>query len=368
MSRASPPPLRVAVVGAGAVARLRHLPAFCLAQQQGLARLVAVCDPVERAALAVAEEFAVPNCCFDYREVVARDDIDVVSVATPNAYHEEIAIAALEAGQHVMCEKPLALTYAGARRMAESARRLGRQTSVNFRYRWIPSARFLAELVRSGEIGDVYHIYLNYFNSALQDPNTPIRWRQQRAESGSGILGDLGSHMIDLAHLLVGPVRRVSAHLTTFTRERPVVGGGRAPVDVDDAATCVVEFASGATGVINASGCALGRANHQRVELYGTRGAAIYEIEKWDRGGDALQVCFSASQGRLAGFAPAAVPPEHTASTPLHPFLDFLRAIAAGRDPAVTFEDGARAQEVIEAAEQSARGGGSVNLPLLSAG
>ncbi|HEY3110597.1 MAG TPA: Gfo/Idh/MocA family oxidoreductase [Chloroflexota bacterium] len=357
-------PLRVAVIGTGGIARLRHIPAFKRAAGLGLAELVALCDAVGASAEAAARDFGVASWATDYREVVARPDVDVVSVATPNVYHEEISIAALQAGKHVMCEKPLAMDYPGAVRMAEVARRSGRRTAVNFRYRWVPAARFLFDLVRAGEIGAVYHVYMNYLNGGRANPETPIRWRLSRAQAGSGVLGDLGSHMVDFAHVLAGPVRRVSAHLRTFTTERPVEGGGRAPVDVDDACTMVLEFASGAQGVINSSGCALGRGNHQRVELYGTGGAAIYEIERWDRGGDRLRVCLGPGQARLGAFAEVPVPPEHADSNPLDPFVDFVRAIREGRDGWVTFEDAVRVQEVLEAAERSAREGRWVDLPL----
>jgi len=248
--------------------------------------------------------------------------------------------------------------------MAEAARRSGRRTAVNFRYRWVPAAKMLFDLVRAGEVGSIYHIYMNYLNGARANPEAPMRWRLSRAQAGSGVLGDLGSHMIDFAHVLAGPVRRVSAQLRTFTTERPLEGGGRAAVDVDDACTLILEFASGAQGVINASGAALGRGNHQRVELYGTRGAAIYEIERWDRGGDRLQVCLGPGQARLTAFAEVPVPIEHAGSSPLDPFVDFARAIQEGREAAVTFEDALRVQEVLEAAERSAREGRWVELPL----
>lgn len=357
-------PLRGAVIGSGGIARLRHIPSFEVASRLGLAELIVVCDAVRESALDAQRQFGVPESCFDYREVIARDDIDLVTVATPNAYHEAISIAALDAGKHVMCEKPLAMSYAGALRMGEVARRSGKKTSVNFRYRWVPSARYLHEMVEAGELGDIYQIFLNFFNASVQDPDRPMRWRQNKAESGSGELGDLGSHMIDFAHWLVGPTRRVSARLTTFTRERPLEGGGRAAVEVDDAATCLVDYASGATGVINASGVALGRGNHQRVEIYGTKGSAIYEIERWDRGGDHLLVCFGDAQSRHAQFARANVPPAHAQSNPLDPFIDFYRAIHDDRDAPVTFEDAIRAQEVIEAAERSAAAGAWVDLPI----
>lgn len=364
MSARAPRPLRVAVIGAGGIARLRHIPGFKRAEALGLAEVVAVADAIEASARSAADDLGVASWATDYRELVARPDVDVVSVATPNVSHEEISIAALEAGKHVMCEKPLAMNYAGAVRMAEVARQRGRRTAVNFRYRWVPAARFLFDVIKQGEIGDVYHVYMNYLNGARANPDAPIRWRHTRAVAGSGVLGDLASHMIDFAHVVAGPIRRVNAQLRTFTTERPTEGGQRAAVDVDDACTLVVEFASGAQGVISASGCALGRGNHQRVELYGTKGAAIYEIERWDRGGDHLRLCLGPGHARHTAFADVPVPPEHAGSNPLDPFVDFVRAIHEGRDAWVTFDDAVRAQEVLEAAERSHREGRWVDLPL----
>jgi predicted dehydrogenase len=357
--------LRGAVIGAGGVARLRHIPAFEEAARLGLAELVAICDPVEAALHAAGDECGVADLSLDYRDVLARDDIDVVTIATPNSWHEPIAIAALEAGKHVMCEKPLALSLAEARRMTAAARASGRVTAVNHRYRWIPAARYLNELVASGEAGEIRQIFLNYFNASVADPSTPLQWRQTRAEGG-GLLGDLGSHLIDLSLWLLGPIARVRCDRWTFTPERPTAGGGVAAVDVDDAATCQLEFASGAVGVMHVSGIAWGRTNHQRIELYGTKGSIVYEIDApADRGGDRLHVCFGAAQHRTAGTAEALTLPRH-AATPLDPILDFFRAVRDGRPAAVTFEDAVRVQAVLEAAEQSAATGGMWVTPEVS--
>jgi predicted dehydrogenase len=356
------------VIGTGIVARLRHIPAFQEAARRGLAELVAICDPVATALDDAGDEAGIEARYTDYREVLARDDIDVVTIATPNSLHEPIAVAALAAGKHVLCEKPLALSLAGARRMAAAARDAGRATAVNYRYRWIPSARYLKELLESGEVGEVRQVFMNYFNAQVLDPSAPIRWRQTRAEGG-GVLADIGSHLIDLALWLLGPIRRVRCDLWTFTRERPSggYGTGMATVDVDDAATCHLEFASGAVGVLNASGLCLGRTNHQRIEVYGTLGGVVYEIDRpRDAGGDRLQVCFGAAQHRTASMAPARTLPRHEA-TPLDPFLDFFLAIHDGREAGVTFDDAVRVQEVLDAAERSAAGGGDwVDLPTRS--
>jgi predicted dehydrogenase len=204
---------------------------------------------------------------------------------------------------------------------------------------------------------------MNYFNAGVQDPDRPIRWRQTRAEGG-GQFADIGSHMIDLALWLVGPISRLYLQRRTFTPERPTDDGGRMAVDVDDAATCLLEFASGATGVINVSGMALGRVNHQRVELYGSKAGVVYEIDRTgDIGGDALQLCFGPAQHRAVGMATARTLPHH-AGTPISCFLDFLRAIHDERDPPVTFADAVRVQEVLEAGERSAQRGAWVDLPL----
>ncbi len=353
--------LRGAVIGAGGIiARLRHIPAFQLAAESGLAEIVAICDPVATALDAAGEQVGIPTAARyrDYEAVLARDDVDLITIATPNSSHEPIAIAALQAGKHVSCEKPLALSLAGAQRMAAAGEAAGRVTAVNYRYRWIPAARYLKELVESGDVGAVRQIFLNYFNASVVDPSSPLQWRQTRAEGG-GVLGDIGSHLIDLSLWLLGPIARVRCDLRTFTRERPTASDEIALVDVDDAATCQLEFVSGAVAVLNASGVCLGRGNHQRIEVYGTKGGVVYEIDQpADAGGDRLHVCFGAAQHRTAGMAPALTWPRHQ-GTPLDPFLDFFRAVRDGRPAAVTFDDAVRVQAVLEAAQHSVAADGA---------
>lgn len=355
--------VRGAVIGTGVVARLRHIPAFQEAARRGTAELVALCDPVEAALNAAGDDAGIASRYLDYRDVLARDDIDVVTIATPNSLHEPIAIAALQAGKHVMCEKPLALSLDGARRMAAAAHDSGLVHAVNYRYRWVPAARHLKEMADAGDLGEIRQIFLNYFNAAVLDPSAPIQWRQTRAEGG-GIFADIGSHLIDMSLWLLGPIRRVRCDLWTFTRERPDGAGGMAAVDVDDAATCQFAFASGAVGVLNASGLCLGRLNHQHIEVYGTAGGVVYEIARpGDLGGDVLHACFGDAQHRLVGMAPARAFPWH-AGTPLDAFLDCFQAIHDRRPAAATFDDAVRVQAVLDAAQRSAAEGGAwVELP-----
>lgn len=355
-------PIRVGVIGAGGIARLRHLPAYQACSEAGTAEIVAVCDPLEENARRAAEEFHVPNVFADYHQVLALDGLDAVSICTPNSSHEPISLAALDRRVHVMCEKPLAMDYPGSRRMYETARRAERKTAVNFRYRWIPAAGFVRDLIGSGELGSIYHVYLNYFNGGLHDPTTPMRWRQQRSEAGSGALGDLASHLIDLARYWIGEIEDVTGNLRTFVTERPLVGGGIGAVDVDDAASFFARFRNGAQGSFNSSRCAVGRGNYQRAEIYGTKGAIVYEIEKGDAGGDHIQLY--AESNPSAGYREVSVPEPYLANNPLRPMIDFVAAIRDNQEPTPNFYDGMVCQEVLDAVEISAREHRPVRLPL----
>src|SRR5579883_3191972 len=324
--------LRVAVIGAGGIASLRHLPAYKQCENAGTAELVAVCDPLAENTQRAQETFAIPHVFADYPELFKLPGLDAVSICTPNVSHEPISLAALEAGLHVMCEKPLAMSLAGARRMYEAAKQAECRTAVNFRYRWIPAAGFVHDILQSGELGEIYQVYFNYFNGSLHDPATPIRWRQVRAESGTGVLGDLASHLIDLGRYWIGEISSVNARLRTIIRKRPLIGGGTGEVDTDDSCSFFATFSNGAEAVFNASRFATGRGNHQRAEIYGSKGALIYEIEKHDRGGDQIQLCLGSGQARYNAFATVPVPPEYLSCNPFRPMIDFVDAIHANRE------------------------------------
>ena len=359
-----PGKVRVGVIGTGGVAFVRHFPAFAAAVREGKAELVAVADPVEAGRNRAAAEYGIPHSFADYRDLLRLPELDAVSICTPNVYHEPITLAAIEAGKHVMCEKPLAMTYAGAVRMHEAARKAGLMTGVNFRYRYIPAAMFVRDLIKAGELGEIYHVYVNYFGGGLGDPSAPLRWRMVKAQTGTGALGDYGSHLVDLCRYWVGELDAVCGHFRTFISERPASSGGVGQVDVDDSASFFARFACGAEGAFHTTRYAFGRGNHQRAEIYGSKGAVIYEIEKWDVGGDKLQICLGAGQARYNGFAPVAVPPEYLAGTPLRPMTDFVDSILSGKELAPTFYDGLRAQEVLDAVELSDREAAWIKLPL----
>jgi predicted dehydrogenase len=354
----------IGVIGVGGVAVVRHLPAYAEARAAGAAEIVAVCDADAARARAVAAEWGAPRVCATEADLLALPAVRAVSICTPNALHHPQTLAALAAGKHVMCEKPLALTLDEARQMAAAAAAAGVVTGVNFRYRWIPAARFVTDLVAAGALGRLYHGVFHYFNSWLADPNAPAAWRTMRAQTGSGVLGDLGSHLIDLAATWLGEAVRVRGDLTTFTTERPARGGGRVEVDVDDAAGFTIDYANGAVGQFLATRCAPGRTNYQRVELYGSEGAVVYEFDKWDRGGEVVQVCLGRGQSRFGGFSAVQVSPEHLLGTPAGPILEFVEAVNAGRPAVPSFADGLRCQEIMAAVERSSADGRTVALPL----
>lgn len=356
--------VRMGVIGVGGIAVLRHLPAYAELRTRGEVEIVAVCDADRGRARAAAAQWGAPVVCADEHELLARPDIDAVSICTPNALHHPQTLAALAAGKHVLCEKPLALTLAEARELAQAAAASRLVTSVNFRYRWIPAARFVTDLVGEGTLGRIYHGIFHYLQGPLADPTRPMGWRTQRAQAGSGALGDLGSHVIDLASQWLGEARRVQGSLTTFVPERPGPDGLPAPVDVDDAANFTIEYGDGVLGHFLATRMAAGHANYQRVELYGSNGAVAYEFGKWDRGGDRVSVALGDTQARFGGFGPGLLSPEHLAGRPDGAILEFVAAIREGRAATPTFADGLRAQEIMAAVELSAAEGRMIELPL----
>ncbi|MCC6629775.1 MAG: Gfo/Idh/MocA family oxidoreductase [Chloroflexi bacterium] len=354
----------IGVIGAGAVAMMRHLPAFAEARAAGTATIAAIYDLDPDRARQAAAAFEIPAVCESIDALLALPAVTAVSVCTPNVAHHAHAMAALRVGKHVLCEKPLALTLAEAREMTVAAAAAGVITGINFRYRWIPAARFVTDLVASGALGRIYHGVFHYFNGSMADPATPAAWRAQRAQAGTGVLGDLGSHLIDLAASWLGEATAAGGELLTFTAERPDGDGGRIPIDTDDAAAFTVHYAGGAVGHFVASRSVMGRGNFQRIELYGSGGGVTYEFDKWDRGGDLVRVCLGGAQARNGGYATVQVSPDHLLGTPAGPLLEWVTAVREGRPAAPSFADGLRCQEIMAAIETSAAEGRMVTLPL----
>jgi predicted dehydrogenase len=345
--------------------------------------LTAVAGRSPEAVSAAAERLGFASTETDWRRLVERDDVNLVDICTPGDSHAEIAIAALQAGKHVLCEKPLANTVEEAGQMATAARAAAERgvwAMCGFTYRRTPALAFARRLVEAGRIGLVRQVRAQYLQDWLHDPDAPMTWRLDKSMSGSGALGDLGAHLVDTAQWLTGQgITGVSAILETFVKSRPVSGersglGGhgdsaadapRGDVTVDDAALFTARFAGGAAGVFEATRFALGRKNALRIEINGTDGSLAFDFEE----NNLLQFFDGTEPVEEQGFRRILVTePEHpylSAWWPpghglgyehafTHQAMDLLTAIAENRQPEPSFDDGLRVQRVLGAVEDSA--------------
>ena len=320
----------------------------------------------------------------DWRRLVERDDIDLVDICTPGDTHAEIAIAALEAGKHVLCEKPLANSVGEAELMADAAAAAaerGVRAMCGFSYRRTPALALAKRLVDAGALGTIRHVRAQYLQDWLSDEDAPLTWRLDRTRSGSGALGDIGAHIIDAAQWVAGErIDGVSGLLETFVPERPVAGdpvglggrgrsGGRGHVTVDDAAVFTARFSGGAIGVFEATRFALGRKNALRLELNGSRGSIAFDFEDMN-----VLMVYEAAEEPDAGFRRILVTePEHPylarwwpaghglgyehAFT--HQVVDLVDAIARDVQPEPSFAEALQVQQVLQAVENSAAADGS---------
>ncbi|SIN13519.1 Predicted dehydrogenase [Micromonospora cremea] len=329
----------------------------------------------------------------DWRDLISRDDIDVVDVCTPGDSHAEIALAALAAGKHVLCEKPLANTVAEARAMtaaADTARAAGVRSMCGFNYRRVPAVTMMRQLVADGRLGVIRHVRATYLQDWIVDPQFPLVWRLQKDRAGSGALGDIGAHIIDLTQFVTGQrITGVSAVTETFVKERPLPAGssglaasvdgsgsvdGNAPatgpVTVDDAAVFVARLDGGALATYEASRFATGRKNALRVEINGSLGSVVFDLERlnelefYDATRPSVEQGFSrilVTEGEHP-YMSAWWPPGHIIGYEhsfTHQMRDFIEAVATGADPAPSFADALQVQLVLDAVTRSAEIGSS---------
>jgi predicted dehydrogenase len=352
--------LGIGVIGVGGMAMYFHLPAV---ERTGRAYVAAVCDVNQEALERAARRFGVPETYTRYEDLVASPRVAAVLIATSNDQHAPVALAALKAGKHVLCEKPLALSVAEAREMQRAAAESGLVTGVNFSYRQDPAVRFVADLLARGEIGRPTFLTVQYLQGNLADPQVPLTWRRQARYAGMGIAGDLGSHLVDLCRYWIGEITAVTAHTRTFVTERPDGHGGLGTVDVDDAVSFSCDFASGAMGVLTSTAFATGRRNDQRAEIYGPEGALVYE----NTDQEAITALFGQAAARHGLFGRLPVP-EHYRKTRSDHVASFVAAILEGHAMEPSFLDGLRCQQVLDAVRDSAREGRRVTVAAPSAG
>jgi predicted dehydrogenase len=341
--------------------------------------MTALCGRDAAAAHAAAERMGWSSVETDWKDLVKRDDVHLVDICTPGDTHAEIAIAALEAGKHVLCEKPLANTVAEAESMVEAAvaaEQRGVRSMVGFNYRLVPAIALARKLVADGRLGTIRHVRAQYLQDWIVDPSFPLVWRLQKDKAGSGALGDIGAHIIDLAQHVVGSaITGVSGLTETFVKERPLPeassglsasgSGGTGAVTVDDAALFLARFQSGALGSFEATRFASGRKNAIRLEINGSDGSVAFDFESMNE----LQFHDHNEDTETAGFrrilvtepthpyAQAWWPPGHGLGyehTFIHEVVDLVSAIGEGRSPAPSFADGLQVQQVLAAVERSA--------------
>jgi predicted dehydrogenase len=323
---------------------------------------------------AAAEQMGWEEAVTDWREVIGRPDVDIVDICTPGDTHAEIAIAALRAGKHVICEKPLANTVAEAEAMVQAAASATGKSMVAFNYRRVPAVALARDLVAQGRIGEIRHVRAQYLQDWIVDPEFPLVWRLQKDKAGSGALGDIGAHIIDAAEFVSGQlITGVSAMTETFIKERPLSegssglaaagGSGRGIVTVDDAALFTARLSGGAVGSFEATRFATGRKNAMRIELNGSLGSLAFDFESmnelwFSEGGRGFERILVTEPDHP--YVGAWWPPGHGLGyehTFTHEIRDFLEAIGQGTDPTPSFADGLRVQRVLAAVEQSAADG-----------
>lgn len=316
-----------------------------------------------------AERYGWQEASTDWKAVMRRGDIDVVDIATPGNLHCEMALEAARRGKHIVCEKPLANTLSEARRMLKAVEKAGVRHFLMHNYRRVPAVALAKRMIEDGRIGEIRHFRARYLQDWALDPKLHLVWRFDKRSSGSGALGDLGAHIIDLARYLCGEITELSAALETFIKQRPVAPKARkkAAVTVDDAVAMCVRFDNGALGTLEASRFAPGRKNHNTFEINGSKGSLEFDLEKLNilrfydladapdaRGFHEIIACTRGEHpyadawwfdGHILGY-------EHTFT---HSVYDFLKAFEQNKQTHADFVDGVRNQAVLDAAEKAAK-------------
>ena len=323
-----------------------------------------VCGRNEDAVKSAADEFGWEEYSTSWEDVVARKDIDVIDVCTPGDSHLPIAIAAAEAKKVVFCEKPLANTLAEAEQMLDAVESNGVIHMICHNYRRVPAVALASQLIQAGQIGTIHHYRGTYLQDWIVSPDFPRVWRLERSKAGSGALGDIASHSIDLARYLVGEITEVAGLLKTFIDQRPLEAGSSTmgPVDVDDAALALVKFENGAIGSIEGTRFATGRKNYNRFEINGSKGSIVFDLERMNElelyiedgsnSGFRRILATSADHPYMSGWWPPGhiIGYEHTFT---HTVLDLLKAVDAQTVPSPSFVDGVTNQRVMNAIERA---------------
>lgn len=373
--------LGIALIGYGGIGRVHALAYRALPFHYGLpadtVKIIGVATTRPESAQKAAQEIGCELWTTDYHELLARPDVDVVDICTPNHLHEEIIIAAAAAGKHIYCEKPLAMNVAEGRRIVAAVQQAGVKTQMTFNLRFFPAVLRARQLIESGFLGQIFSFRGRYYRSSYISPDKPLSWRLRKEVSGGGALFDLGSHILDLLYYLLGEYASVQATVDTLIKQRPIAAGSieTAAVDVDDIALMHVRMANGTLGLVETSRMGTGFTNDGPVEIFGEKGAIRFNTANpaWLEVYDVRDA--ESPLGGMRGFRkvetggryPGAKSPDWTMApgferSHVECQYQFLKAISEDQPTAPSFADGLHIQEVMEAALRSSAEGRWVQL------
>jgi predicted dehydrogenase len=378
-------PLGVGIAGFGWMGRvhtqayarvLHHFPQLTVAPQ-----LVAVADEVPGRAEEAAEQFGFTTPTRDWHEVAADPAVAAVSIAAPNFLHREIGVAMAKAGKHLWIEKPVGLTADDARAVADAVKEAGVMGAVGFNYRNAPAVAAAKEMIDGGELGTVTHVRFRLFSDYAAHPDGALSWRFERERGGSGVLGDLAAHGVDLARYLLGEIDTLVADTAIFLSERArptgataghtrASGGERGPVENEDYVTSLLRFASGARGVLEASRVSVGEQNNYGFEIHGTTGAVFWDFRRMNELGVSLGTAYQdqsvstvfvgPAHGFYGAFQPGAATSMGYDDLKVIEAYQFLRSIADGTPHGATLDDAVASATALDAMARSAATGGWV--------
>lgn len=376
--------LNVGLIGAGFMGKAHSLAYMAMPMFFWPAPAIPVrktiVDVSDSIAAEAAQRFGFEKSTSDWRSVVEDPEIDIIDIATPNHLHAEIAIAAAAAGKHIISEKPLARSGEEAKTMYDAVKNAGIVHMVAFNYRRTPAVALAKKYIDEGAIGDILNFRGTYLQDWSADPDGPLSWRFQKSIAGSGSLGDIGTHVVDMARFLCGEITQVNTQLKTWVKTRPLQAGGvdklgastkdstapRGEVDVDDEVLSLLEFQNGAIGSLEATRNAHGRNNFLTFEIHGTLGSIYFNYERRDE----LQVAFASDQADRKGFRTVYTGPAHPYGEGLWPIpalgigygetkiietYDFVKAIMKGEEVSPNFKDGYQINLIADAMAASSQ-------------
>jgi len=341
--------------------------------------LVAICGRNEELVREAAKRYGYKRYYTEWEKLVKDPEVELFDNGGPNYMHAEPCIAAAEAGKHILCEKPLATNAKEAKRMLDAVRRAGVKHMVGYNYRFVPAVMLAKKLIDEGRVGRIYHFRARYLQEWIMDPNFPLIWKLRKDQAGSGPIGDLGSHIIDLARFLVGEIKSVSAMMTTFIKERPLPEDPtkKGEVTVEDAFVACIEFENGAIGTLEATRFAGGRKNYNNFEIDGEKGSIEFNLERLNElrvyGIDETNkdilgwrevlvtethhpyIKYYWPHGHIIGW-------EHTFLNEIYHFLDCIVNDKEVGPIGATFEDGYRCNAVMDAIIESAITGKRITI------